>query len=90
MHMYVGKIFIYWLGTEPFLYVADPEFLKQATSGALGKKWGKPNVFKHDRKPMFGNGLVMIEGEDWFHHRHIIAPAFSMTNLNVCLFLISF
>ncbi|RWV95933.1 hypothetical protein GW17_00041391 [Ensete ventricosum] len=30
----------------------DPEFLKSATSGSMGKKWGKPNVFKHDRKPI--------------------------------------
>ncbi|KAG0474625.1 hypothetical protein HPP92_014311 [Vanilla planifolia] len=80
-----GKVFIYWLGTEPFLYVADPEFLKKVAIGPLGKKWGKPNVFKHDRKPMFGKGLIMVEGDSWTHHRHIIAPAFSMTNLNVMI-----
>ncbi|KAJ0966675.1 hypothetical protein J5N97_023592 [Dioscorea zingiberensis] len=61
---------------------SEPEFLKQVTSGALSKSWGKPNVFKHDRSPMFGNGLVMAEGDDWAHHRHIIVPAFSMKNLN--------
>ncbi|WOL00022.1 hypothetical protein Cni_G08733 [Canna indica] len=77
-----GNVFIYWLGAEPFLYVADPEFLRRATSGALGKKWGKPNVFKNDRKPMFGRGLVMVEGDDWSRHRHIISPAFSMSNVN--------
>ena len=65
------------------MYIADPEFLKRATSGSMGKKWGKPNVFKHDRKPMFGSGLLMVDGEDWTHRRHIISPAFSMTNLNV-------
>ncbi|KAJ8485504.1 hypothetical protein OPV22_017989 [Ensete ventricosum] len=80
-----GKVFVYWLGTEPFLYIADPEFLKSATSGSMGKKWGKPNVFKHDRKPMFGSGLVMVDGDDWTHHRHIISPAFSMTNLNAMM-----
>ncbi|KAL6591540.1 hypothetical protein ACP70R_050043 [Stipagrostis hirtigluma subsp. patula] len=77
-----GKVFVYWLGTEPFLYVADPEFLKSATAGALGKRWGKPDVFRRDRMPMFGRGLVMAEGDDWARHRHIIAPAFSATNLN--------
>lgn len=77
-----GKVFIYWLGTEPFLYVADPEFIKKVSSGVLGKKWGKPDVFKNDRKPMFGNGLVMVDGDDWTHNRHIIAPAFSSNNLN--------
>ncbi|PKU86695.1 Cytokinin hydroxylase [Dendrobium catenatum] len=78
----VRKVFIYWLGTEPFLYISDPEFLKKVSSGGLGKKWGKPNVFKNDRKPMFGNGLIMADGDDWTHNRHIIAPAFSTTNLN--------
>ncbi|XP_062217865.1 cytokinin hydroxylase-like [Phragmites australis] len=77
-----GKVFVYWLGTEPFLYVADPEFLKYATAGALGKHWGKPDVFRRDRMPMFGRGLVMAEGDEWARHRHIITPAFSATNLN--------
>ncbi|KAF8379501.1 hypothetical protein HHK36_028937 [Tetracentron sinense] len=76
-----GKVFIYWLGTEPFLYIAEPEFLKQMSSGIMGKSWGKPTVFKHDRKPMFGNGLIMVEGDDWVRHRHVITPAFSPANL---------
>ncbi|KAJ6358503.1 hypothetical protein OIU76_000253 [Salix suchowensis] len=76
-----GKVFIYWLGTEPFLYIADPDFLKEMSSGVMGKSWGKPRVFKHDREPMFGNGLVMAEGEEWVHHRHVITPAFSPANL---------
>ncbi|TVU27640.1 hypothetical protein EJB05_19135, partial [Eragrostis curvula] len=84
-----GKVFLYWLGTEPFLYVADPEFLKSATAGALGKSWGKPDVFRRDRMPMFGRGLVMAEGDVWACHRNIIAPAFSATNLNHMLGLMA-
>jgi cytochrome P450 len=80
-----GNVFIYWLGTEPFLYTADPEFLKQVTSGILSRQWGKPNLFKRDRKPMFGDGLVMVEGNEWTFHRNIISPAFSITNLNVSI-----
>lgn len=81
-----GKVFTYWLGTEPFLYIADPEFLKRMSLGVLGKSWGKPSVFRNDRKPMFGNGLVMVEGDDWVRHRHVITPAFSPANLKVhCL-----
>ncbi|KAF8691790.1 hypothetical protein HU200_040192 [Digitaria exilis] len=76
-----GKVFVYWLGTEPFLYVSDPEFLKAATGGAQGKRWGKPDVFRRDRMPMFGRGLVMAEGDEWVRHRNAIAPAFSSANL---------
>ncbi|XP_010255656.1 PREDICTED: cytochrome P450 734A1-like [Nelumbo nucifera] len=76
-----GKVFVYWLGIEPFLYIADPEFLTQMSSGVIGKKWGKPNVFKQDRKPLFGNGLLMVEGDNWVHHRHTITPVFLPNNL---------
>lgn len=76
-----GKVFTYWLGTEPFVYIANPQFLKEMSAGVMGKSWGKPNVFKNDRNPMFGEGLVMVEGEDWVRHRQAITPAFSPSNL---------
>ncbi|XAR71712.1 hypothetical protein NMG60_11018109 [Bertholletia excelsa] len=82
-----GKVFIYWLGTEPFLYIADPEFLKQMSAGVMGKCWGKPTVFKNDREPMFGNGLLMVEGDEWVRHRHVITPAFSPSNLKAMVSL---
>ncbi|KAK4280333.1 hypothetical protein QN277_011969 [Acacia crassicarpa] len=76
-----GKVFVYWLGTEPFLYIAEPEILKNMSTKVLAKRWGKPTVFRNDRDAMFGSGLVMVEGNDWVRHRHIIAPAFSPLNL---------
>lgn len=82
--MHAGKVFVYWLGTEPFLYIAEPEFLRKMSAGVMGKSWGKPNVLKNDRAPMFGNGLVMVEGDDWVRHRRLITPAFSPSNLKVC------
>ncbi|CAN0902773.1 Cytochrome P450 734A1 [Linum grandiflorum] len=63
------------------MYIADPEFLKEMSAGVMGKSWGKPRVFKQDREPMFGNGLVMVEGDDWVRHRHVITPAFTPSNL---------
>lgn len=36
-----------------------------------------------DREPMFGNSLVMIDGEEWFHRRKVLTPAFSPSNLKV-------
>lgn len=87
VYVCVGKVFVYWLGTEPFLYIADPEFLKKMSTEVMAKRWGKPSVFRNDRDPMFGSGLVMVEGNDWVRHRHIIAPAFNPLNLKVCLSL---
>ncbi|KAJ3672229.1 hypothetical protein LUZ60_006950 [Juncus effusus] len=42
-------------------------------------------MFKYDRKPLFGEGLLMAEGDEWNLHRNIISPAFSMTNLNTMI-----
>jgi len=86
----VGKVFVYWLGTEPFLYIAEPEFLKKMSTVVMAKRWGKPSVFRNDRDPMFGSGLVMVEGNDWVRHRHIVAPAFNPINLKVSLHYILF
>lgn len=55
------------------------------SSQVMGKGWGKPAVFRFDREPMFGNGLVMTEGDEWVRHRHVIAPAFNPINLKVSL-----
>ncbi|KAI4324932.1 hypothetical protein MLD38_030374 [Melastoma candidum] len=79
--MTYGKVFVYWLGTEPFLYVTDPKFLQEMSLGTKGRGWGKPNVFRKDREPMFGSSLVMIDGDEWFHRRNILTPAFSPSNM---------
>uniref|UniRef100_A0A1S4DF74 Cytochrome P450 714C2-like n=1 Tax=Nicotiana tabacum TaxID=4097 RepID=A0A1S4DF74_TOBAC len=71
-----GKVFTYWLGTEPFVYIADPEFIKKMSAGVMGKSWGKPTVFKRDRGPP-----VMVEGDEWVRHRHLITPAFTQANV---------
>lgn len=71
------------MGAEPFIYVADPDFLSKMTAGTTNSSWGKPNMFRQDRRPLFGEGMVMIEGENWAHHRRIITPAFSSTNQKV-------
>lgn len=78
---------MYWLGTEPFLYIAEAEMVKKMASEVVAKRWGKPSVFRNDRDPMFGNGLVMVEGNDWVRHRNVVAPAFSPLNLKVSLSL---
>ncbi|KAI4356689.1 hypothetical protein L6164_000692 [Bauhinia variegata] len=39
----------------------------QMSTQVMAKSWGKPSVFRNDRDPMFGNGLVMVEGRLRFH-----------------------
>ncbi|MBA0766973.1 hypothetical protein Gotri_015956 [Gossypium trilobum] len=73
-----GKVLVYWLGKEPFLYITEPKFLKKMSSKVHGNKWGKPNMFKHDRKPMFGSRLVMVERDDWAMASLILEPATKM------------
>lgn len=94
MHGYIliaGKVFVYWMGTEPFLYVADPEFLRQMSSAVATRDWGKPSVFKTDKQAMFGQfGLNMIEAQGWVLHKRIIGPAFSSPSLKVCAINILF
>nr|QWK52271.1 cytochrome P450 715A1-1 [Isatis tinctoria] len=53
-----GKVFVYWLGIEPFVYVADPEFLSVMSKGVLAKSWGKPNVFKKNMSQAMTNMMV--------------------------------
>ncbi|RXH95084.1 hypothetical protein DVH24_024768 [Malus domestica] len=74
-----GKMFVYWLGTEPFLYMADPGLLKKLSTEVTAKNWGKPAVFRRDRAAMFG--------DDWARHRHVITPAFNPTNLKAMVSL---
>ncbi|KAK8486629.1 hypothetical protein V6N12_033681 [Hibiscus sabdariffa] len=86
IHYTVFPHFAHWQKSyrkEPFLYVADLEFLRKMSSRVLGKNWGIVKLFKRDREPMFESGLVMVEGDDWVRHRHLVTPAFSPSNLKM-------
>lgn len=72
------------MGTQPFLYVADPLFLQQISEAVPTRNWGKPLVFKGDRQSLFGEfGLNMTESQRWLLHKRIIGPAFSSSSLKV-------
>ncbi|CAI9766928.1 unnamed protein product [Fraxinus pennsylvanica] len=70
-----GKRFIYWNGTEPRMCLTESELIKELLSkynSISGKSWRQQQGSKH----FIGKGLLMANGEDWYHQRHIIAPAF--------------
>lgn len=69
-----GKTFVYWLGTEAVLFIQEPELINEiSSSGSFN--WGRPAFLKSDRYPLFGNGLIMAEDQDWLHQRRIVAQA---------------
>ncbi|CAN1295362.1 Cytokinin hydroxylase [Linum perenne] len=70
-----GKRFIYWNGTEPRLCLTEPELIKELMtkySTKAGKSWMQQQGTKH----FIGKGLLMANGENWYHQRHVISPAF--------------
>ncbi|XP_014496637.1 cytokinin hydroxylase [Vigna radiata var. radiata] len=70
-----GKRFLYWNGTEPRLCLTETELIKEFLSKystVSGKSWQQ----RQGSKNFIGQGLLMANGEDWYHQRHIVAPAF--------------
>nr|QNS30001.1 cytochrome P450 [Nothapodytes nimmoniana] len=70
-----GKRFIYWNGIEPRLCLTETELIKELLSKystISGKSWQQ----QEGSKNFIGRGLLMANGNDWHHQRHIVAPAF--------------
>ncbi|KAH6784627.1 cytochrome P450 [Perilla frutescens var. hirtella] len=70
-----GKRFIYWNGVEPRMCLTETELIKELLSKystISGKSWLQQQGSKH----FIGRGLLMANGHDWYHQRHIVAPAF--------------
>ncbi|ESW23663.2 hypothetical protein PHAVU_004G064600 [Phaseolus vulgaris] len=70
-----GKRFLYWNGIEPRLCLTDTALIKEFLSkynSISGKSWQQQQGSKH----FIGKGLLMVNGEDWHHQRHLVVPAF--------------
>lgn len=80
----VGKRFIYWNGSEPRMCLTETELIKELLSKystLSGKSWLQQQGSKH----FIGKGLLMANGDDWYHQRHIVAPAFTGDKLKVII-----
>ncbi|KAL3735241.1 hypothetical protein ACJRO7_024384 [Eucalyptus globulus] len=78
-----GKRFIYWNGTEPRMCLTETDLIKELLSKystVTGKSWMQQQGSKH----FIGKGLLMANGDDWYHQRHIVAPAFLGDKLKSC------
>ncbi|CAK8533232.1 unnamed protein product [Lathyrus sativus] len=70
-----GKRFFYWNGIEPRLCLIETELIKEFLSKyntISGKSWQQ----QQGSKNFIGKGLLMANGDDWYHQRHLVSPAF--------------
>ncbi|XP_065871653.1 cytokinin hydroxylase-like [Euphorbia lathyris] len=70
-----GKRFIYWSGIEPRMCLTETELIKELLtkySSKTGKSWLQQQGSKH----FTGRGLLMANGDNWYHQRRIVSPAF--------------
>ncbi|KAL9230105.1 hypothetical protein vseg_005495 [Gypsophila vaccaria] len=70
-----GKRYIYWHGFEPRMCLTDPDMIKELLTKynpISGKSW----LQKQGSKNFIGSGLLMANGDSWYHQRHIVSPAF--------------
>ncbi|XP_058077254.1 cytochrome P450 709B2-like [Magnolia sinica] len=74
-----GEVFLYWQGTEPRLFMVEPEIAKDLFSNKTGfyvKQKMSPSIMA-----LFGKGLVLSDGSDWQRHRKVVSPAFNLDKL---------
>ncbi|CAI8594116.1 unnamed protein product [Vicia faba] len=70
-----GKRFFYWNGIEPRLCLTETELIKEFLSKystISGKSWQQ----QQGSKNFIGKGLLMANGDDWYHQRHLVSSAF--------------
>ncbi|ERN12727.1 hypothetical protein AMTRI_Chr02g260280 [Amborella trichopoda] len=72
-----GSTFTYSSGTTVFLYVGDPDMIKEM-SMCTSMELGKPRAWGKHRAALFGKGILMANGENWRRQRKIIAQELYM------------
>ncbi|KAL6897378.1 hypothetical protein ACP4OV_007074 [Aristida adscensionis] len=84
--MFQGRTFLYWIGPIPAIFTIELELIKQVLTDRSG-------MFRKDfiipvMKTLIGNGLVLINGDDWKRHRKVVLPAFKHDKLK-CMSLVT-
>ena len=79
---FAGKRFIYWNGIEPRMCLTETALIKEFLS-KYSTISGKSSQQQQGSKHFIGKGLLMANGEDWHHQRHLVSPAFMGEKLKV-------
>ncbi|KAL6906013.1 hypothetical protein ACP4OV_003614 [Aristida adscensionis] len=83
-----GPVFLYSTGAVEILHVAQPEMVK-AMDQWTPSELGKPHYVRKSRKPLFGEGILMANGDLWAYERKILAPEFFMEKIKGMIGLIA-
>ncbi|CAL4939615.1 unnamed protein product [Urochloa decumbens] len=70
-----GRTFLFWIGPIPAVFSTDLQLIKQVLTDRTGlyqKDFMIPVL-----KFLFGNGVILINGDDWKRHRKVVLPAFN-------------
>jgi len=76
-----GRTFLFWIGPIPALFSTDLQLIKQVLTDRTGlyqKDFMIPVL-----KFLFGNGVILINGDDWKRHRKVVLPAFNHETIKV-------
>lgn len=76
-----GREFVYWFGAKARLGVGDPKMIKEILMNKRGIF--EKTKFNPSSKLLFGDGLVLLQGQKWAVHRRITAQAFNMERIKV-------
>ncbi|KAJ4961839.1 hypothetical protein NE237_021749 [Protea cynaroides] len=76
-----GKRFIYWVGSEPRMCLTEIDMMKELLSSKYCQVSGRSWIQLQGTKHFIGRGLLMANGNNWYHQRHIVAPAFMADKL---------
>ncbi|XP_024534676.1 cytochrome P450 4A12A [Selaginella moellendorffii] len=71
-----------WWGTEPRKSVSEPEIVREVLSKKFSQ-FDKSEAGLRFANLFLGRGLVSVTGEEWSHHRRLVAPAFFHERIKV-------
>ncbi|KAJ3680949.1 hypothetical protein LUZ60_015438 [Juncus effusus] len=83
-----GPLFIFSTGSTQIVHATDPDFIK-SVSHCTAFELGRPDYVRKIRNPLFGEGILMANGELWAHERKIISPEFFMHKIKGMINLIN-